>query len=415
MVKNYGLSRVVVVSLIITILVAIASFYMGFLYAGSGWGTAAIQQRTITLPAFETVTVMQTIVKTATYTQLTQTTPSREALMAPLVEAAKREGKVVIYSSLDRPSADPLLKRFKELYPFIDVEYLEMGTATIFSRFRSEASSGAPTADIIWSPAADLQLILINEGYAQPYRLTIYDQLPPDTKFKDLAYVTSWTLVAPIYNKDKIPESLRPKSYRDILNLMESRKDLFPKGSVCVFDPVRSGVALTFMYYQRKYMEPLFTSILSKAAEIGAQLHSASGPQIEKVKTGECIISTGLIANYAFRDAQTDPRLGVFIPEDYAILVPRIIFITKQAQHPNSAKLFLEFIFSDEGQKLLAQSSEVTIYDNPYIRELSLPYITKYSKNIIMIRLGDDTLQNLINETERNSFLEYFRSVMGIK
>jgi len=414
MIRDVGLSRVVV-SLIVTILVAIASFYMGFIYAGSGWGTAANQQRTFTLPAFETLTVVQTIIKNVTYVQLTQTTPSRESLMAPLIEAAKREGKIVIYSSLDRPSAEPLLKKFKDLYPFIDVEYLEMGTATIFSRFRSEASSGAPTADIIWSPAADLQLILINEGNAQPYRLTIYDQLPQDIKYKDLAYVSSWTLVAPIYNKDKIPENLRPKSYKDILNLMESRKDLFQKGSVCVFDPIRSGYALTFMYYQRKYMEPLFTSILSKAAEIGAQLHASSGPQIERVKTGECIMSTDLVANYAFRDAQTDPRLGVFIPEDYAILVPRIMFITKQAQHPNSAKLFLEFIFSDEGQRLLAQSSEVTIYNNPYIKELSLSYITNYSKNIIMVRLADDTLQNLINEKERNSFLEYFRSVMGIK
>jgi len=414
MIRDAGLSRVVV-SLIVTILVAIASFYMGFIYAGSGWGTAANQQRTFTLPAFETLTVVQTIIKNVTYVQLTQTTPSRESLMAPLIEAAKREGKIVIYSSLDRPSAEPLLKKFKDLYPFIDVEYLEMGTATIFSRFRSEASSGAPTADIIWSPAADLQLILINEGNAQPYRLTIYDQLPQDIKYKDLAYVSSWTLVAPIYNKDKIPENLRPKSYKDILNLMESRKDLFQKGSVCVFDPIRSGYALTFMYYQRKYMEPLFTSILSKAAEIGAQLHASSGPQIERVKTGECIMSTDLVANYAFRDAQTDPRLGVFIPEDYAILVPRIMFITKQAQHPNSAKLFLEFIFSDEGQRLLAQSSEVTIYNNPYIKELSLSYITNYSKNIIMVRLADDTLQNLINEKERNSFLEYFRSVMGIK
>lgn len=414
MIRDAGLSRVVV-SLIVTILVAIASFYMGFIYAGSGWGTAANQQRTFTLPAFETLTVVQTIIKNVTYVQLTQTTPSRESLMAPLIEAAKREGKIVIYSSLDRPSAEPLLKKFKDLYPFIDVEYLEMGTATIFSRFRSEASSGAPTADIIWSPAADLQLILINEGNAQPYRLTTYDQLPQDIKYKDLAYVSSWTLVAPIYNKDKIPENLRPKSYKDILNLMESRKDLFQKGSVCVFDPIRSGYALTFMYYQRKYMEPLFTSILSKAAEIGAQLHASSGPQIERVKTGECIMSTDLVANYAFRDAQTDPRLGVFIPEDYAILVPRIMFITKQAQHPNSAKLFLEFIFSDEGQRLLAQSSEVTIYNNPYIKELSLSYITNYSKNIIMVRLADDTLQNLINEKERNSFLEYFRSVMGIK
>jgi hypothetical protein len=48
-------------------------------------------------------------------------TPTREELLKPIIEAARREGRLVIYSTLDRPSAEPLLKRFKELYPFIEI------------------------------------------------------------------------------------------------------------------------------------------------------------------------------------------------------------------------------------------------------------------------------------------------------
>jgi ABC-type Fe3+ transport system substrate-binding protein len=164
-----------------------------------------------------------------------------------------------------------------------------MGMLAIFSRFRSEVATGGPTADIPWSLATDLQLILINEGHALPYKLTFYDKIPLEAEFKDLAYVTSYALFAPIFNKEKIPRDLWPRSYGDILNLLATRRELFPKGSICSFDPIRSGFALVAQYYQYKTMEPYFTMMYSRAGEIGAQLHAASGPQIERVRTGECV------------------------------------------------------------------------------------------------------------------------------
>jgi len=341
-------------------------------------------------------------------------TPTREELLKPIIEAARREGRLVIYSTLDRPSAEPLLKRFKELYPFIEIEYLEMGTLTLFSRFRSEVATGAPTADILWSPAIDLQLILINEGHALPYKLTFYDKIPLEAKFKDLAYVTSYTLFAPIFSKEKIPRELWPRSYGDILNLLAIKRELFPKGSICSLDPIRSGLALVAQYYQYKTMEPYFTMIYSRAGEIGAQLHAASGPQIERVKTGECVFALGLTANYAIREAKVDPRIGTFIPEDYAHLIPRMIFITKQAKNPNAAKLFLEFVMSDEGQRLLGKVGEVILIENPEYPELSLIQIKKAAKNVIIARFDDEVINEILKEEIRRSFQEYFKKLMGL-
>jgi hypothetical protein len=42
-------------------------------------------------------------------------TPTREELLKPIIEAARREGRLVIYSTLNRSSAEPLLKRFKDI------------------------------------------------------------------------------------------------------------------------------------------------------------------------------------------------------------------------------------------------------------------------------------------------------------
>jgi iron(III) transport system substrate-binding protein len=362
-------------------------------------------------------TVTPTPTPTPAYTPPVETpppTPTREELLKPIVEAARREGKLVIYSTLDRPSAEPLLKRFKELYPFIELEYVELGSATLFSRFRSEVAAGSPTADILWSPAVDLQLILIDEGHALPYKLTFYDEVPAEAKFKDLAYTTSYTLYVPIFNKEKIPRELWPRNYGDLLNLLTGKRELFPKGGICAFDPIRSGFGLVAEYYRYKTTEPLYTSIYTRAGDIGTLIYASTGPQIERVKTGECILSLGLIANYAFREAKVDPRLGVFIPDDYAHLLPRVIFITKQAQNPNAAKLFLEFVMSNEGQKLLGSEGEVTITENPEYPDLSLPQILKKAKNVIIVKLEDEILREILKEDVRKSFQEYYKKLLGI-
>ena len=127
----------------------------------------------------EGVTITQRITQVQTVTVTVQQTPqptqpTQEQLLAPIIDAARKEGRLVIYSSLDRPSAEPLLNAFKARYPFIDIQYVELNTIALYNRYVSERAAGAPTADILWSAAPDLQYILVLNGSAQPYRITIY-------------------------------------------------------------------------------------------------------------------------------------------------------------------------------------------------------------------------------------------------
>src|SRR5258707_3466306 len=77
---------------------------------------------------------------------------------AKIVEAAKKEGKVVVSSTTDAVAANPLIKDFQALYPGITVEYSDLNSTELYNRFISEAAAGTGTGDVLWSSALDLQI-----------------------------------------------------------------------------------------------------------------------------------------------------------------------------------------------------------------------------------------------------------------
>jgi len=405
----------IIISIIAVVVAAVAGFLAGQSYAPSIPSQAVTVWRTAT--QFATYTQVVTVQQAATPPQaVTQTqAPSQEQLLAPIIEAARREGKLVIYSTLDRPSAEPLLNAFKAKYPFIDLQYVELNSVQLYQRYVSERAAGAPTADILWSSGVDLQYLLILNGSAQPYRLTIYDRIPDYAKYRDLAYAPIYALVAPIYSTAKVPRDLAPKSYADIVKLMTERKDLFPPRSVASFNIEGSAFALTFTYYLYKGDPELVRRLLTAAGSIGVVLQTATGPQIEMVKTGQAVISTSLLANYAFREAANDTRVGVFVPSDMAVVLPISMFITKEARNPNAAKLFIEFVFSEEGQRALAQTANVVVMvDNPYYPQLSLKYLQANVGKLMVVRFGDGILDELLKKDVRDSFINMWKSWLGI-
>src|SRR5262245_56476281 len=70
---------------------------------------------------------------------------------AKTIEAAKKEGKVVVYSALDTKAAQPLIKDFNAVYPDIKVEYNDMNSTELYNRFIAEVASGQGGTDVMWS------------------------------------------------------------------------------------------------------------------------------------------------------------------------------------------------------------------------------------------------------------------------
>ena len=93
-----------------------------------------------------------------------------------LREAARREGELVVYSVSS--SVPMLVEDFQRLYPEIELRYVSMDSSPLYDRIISGAENGS-VADIAWSSAMDLQVGLVNDGYATPYEPPKLANIPP--------------------------------------------------------------------------------------------------------------------------------------------------------------------------------------------------------------------------------------------
>src|SRR3546814_6138244 len=76
------------------------------------------------------------------------------------------DGALIVYSSTDLDTLSPAIADFQELYPAIEITYVDLDTAELYDRFVAEVDAGAPSADLLRSSALDLQFKLATDGHA---------------------------------------------------------------------------------------------------------------------------------------------------------------------------------------------------------------------------------------------------------
>src|SRR5437763_4789611 len=82
-------------------------------------------------------------------TRVTAGAPAPVSITPDLVEAARKEGKVVLYSSMDLPVGEKLGKAFEAHYPGVAVQIERSGSERLFQRVDQEFASNIRAADVI--------------------------------------------------------------------------------------------------------------------------------------------------------------------------------------------------------------------------------------------------------------------------
>jgi iron(III) transport system substrate-binding protein len=272
-----------------------------------------------------------------------------------IVDAAKKEGKLVVYSTTDAASAGALLKDFQSLYPGVQVEYSDLNSTELYNRFIAEAAAGSGTADLMWSSAMDLQVKLVADGQALTYASPENPALPKWAVWKD--YGTTYEPIAFIYNKRLVPPEDVPQDHAALLRLLTSKTDAY-KGKITAYDPERSGVGYLFVNEDLKYF-PQAWDLFKAFGKAGIKVYTSAGAMIERVSSGEHTIGYGIFGSYALARSKKDPNIGIILPKDYTLITSRVAFISKQAKNPNAAKLFLDYLLSKRGQNIIANQADL--------------------------------------------------------
>lgn len=267
---------------------------------------------------------------------------------AAIAQAAAREGRLVIWSATDRPAVAQLLADFQRQHPDIHIDYREMPALPVHHLAEERARNGGEMPDFLWSSAMDLQIKLVNDGHALRYASPEHAALPEWANWKNEAWGVTAEPIVMVYNRKLLGARRAPTSHADLLRLLESgAPDL--RGRVATYDVANSAVG--YLYLSQDEAASRLAWPLVRALGInGVRLFATSEAIISDVSAGRSVIGYNVLGSYAIAEMQRNPNLAVVLPSDYTLLTSRIAVIPAKAEHPNVARLFLDYLLSKRGQ-----------------------------------------------------------------
>lgn len=329
---------------------------------------------------------------------------------AKIVEAAKAEGKLVVYGATDTAAAKFLVADFETLYPGVKVEYSDMNTTEIYNRIISEKAAGGSTADVTWSSSMDLQVKLAADGYAEAYKSPEAGKMPDWSIWKDMAFGTTYEPVAFVFNKRLVTGDDVPKSRPDLLKLLAAKPDMF-KGKITSYDIEKSGVGFLLITQDAK-VNPGFWDFAKAIGAAGPRFQSSSGTMMERISSGENLIGFNVLGSYANLRAKKDPGIGYAYPSDYTLVMSRVMFIVKDAKNANAAKLWLDYILSKRGQTIIGNQSQLGAIRGDVEGEMTAAGLGKtLGAGLKPIAVSDGLLVNL-DQAKRLDFIKQWQAAV---
>lgn len=268
-----------------------------------------------------------------------------------LVDAARREGKVVILGSTDRQSVEPLVKAFEAAYPDIRVIYSDVNTRDLEKNFRAEATAQA-VSDVVWSSAMDTQLALVQEKYAQVYASPEAHNIPSWAEWRQTAYAATYEPIVFAYNRLQFPEAETATSHAALIELIQAQRKRLA-GKVVMLDPAKSSLAL-MLEAQDQLANPNHAAMLQALGTAKIQFPPNNAQMLKQIASGESWLGYNMLGSYAEVFSRGSPQVDYAIPRDYALVVSRVMFISARAPHPNAARVWLDFVLSSAGQATMA-------------------------------------------------------------
>src|SRR5437867_10714843 len=330
-----------------------------------------------------------------------------------VVDGAKKESKVVVYSTTDAKLVQPLIKDFEAAFPGIKVEYTDMNSTEVYNRFISENAANATSADAVWSSSMDLQMKLAADGLALPYKSPEIPALPAWAHWKDTVYATTFEPIAIVYNKRLVTADEMPKTHADFIKLLNTKADKFQK-KVTTYDAEKSGVGFMLVNQDAK-LNPQFWDLVKAMGARGVNMQSSTGTMLERISSGENLIGYNILGSYALVRAKKDPSIGVAFPKDYTLVLSRVMFVNKSAKNLNAAKLWLDYTLSKRGQTVIANESQLyAIRADVKGETTSAELIKQYGETLKPMPVGPLLLQYL-DQTKRLAFLKQWKEAVGKK
>lgn len=314
------------------------------------------------------------------------------AWMEPdLLAAAKKEGKLVFYSSINEQEGLPLMKVFEDATG-IKVEYVRNSDSGLLSRILVESRAGTQSWDVIQTTAVNKmpqELLAAIEPSESKH-------LPEEAK--DPAkkwYGVYANYNGPAYNTKKVKAEDLPKTYEELATKKEWA------GRIAIDYSDNEWLAAMYKHFGEEKGRKIVKDIIANLKPAIAKGHLGLA---RSVGAGEYDVALNNYLNLTLNVKMSGGATDYWLMDPVAVFYGQI-GVNAKAPHPNAARLLANFMMSKEGQTALTAKGRIPTREDV---ETNPPGVLKRIKQHKIVSVTLDPKQDAQWQKE-------FKSVFGVR
>jgi len=295
-----------------------------------------------------------------------------------------------VISSTDTSVFAPIINRFLANYPNLNIDYWVAGSTDIYDEFRQHPDQ----FDVVISSAMDLQLKLVNDGYAREIA---------DLQYPDWAHwrrsLFGFTLepAAIVVNKEAFASVPIPRSRQQMIEVLRENPGKF-NGRIGTYDVRRSGLGYLFATQDARRSET-YWRLMEIMGSLDARVYCCSGEMLEDLANGTIAISYNVLGSYAMDRKDIADKIEVILPSEFPTTMMRTAFVSDSAPRPEAATLFLRYLASSKWSTSVG--GEVSLP--------SLQAVTSAQTSVIALEPG---LMIFLDRIKRKQFIREWESAV---
>lgn len=274
--------------------------------------------------------------------------PPAMAITPELIAAAKKEGRVNYYTSVEIGLATKIAKAFEAKYPGIAVKVERSGAERNYQRLGQEYASKIYNCDTINSSDAAHFIVWKREGLLEPVLPEdVAKHYAPQYYDPDATHAAWRIFLSTIaYNTKLVQAADAPKGFRDLL-------DAKWQGKIVKAHPGYSGTIMTATQQMARDLGWDYFEKLAKQKIM--QVQSAADPAKKLVLGERAVMVDGADYTIYIMQDKGEPIEVVYAVEGTPLITgPSAVL--KRAPNPNAARLFHCWSFTAEAQQLAVQA-----------------------------------------------------------
>ncbi|OBX09945.1 iron ABC transporter substrate-binding protein [Gallibacterium salpingitidis] len=261
---------------------------------------------------------------------------------------AQANEKLIVYTSMKESLIGALKAKFSEKHPEVSMDYQSAGAGKLMAKIAAEKESGQIMADVIWtSEVPDFFKMKENgmlDPYVSPEVSNIVNPIPNfDGSFTPIRLGT----LGIAYNTRFVKEP--PATWDDITGPKY-------KGAFGIANPALSGTSyMSVALLKSTFGWEFFEKIKANKGKVG----KGSGQVVDDTASGDLLAS--LAVDYITNDKiKKGAELKLVYPKEM-LVIPSPAAIFKGTKNKEAAKKFIDFLLSEDAQKIIAQEGTLPV------------------------------------------------------